>query len=67
MMNHYMCDLNFLGTHIEASVLFLEPGYDMGASAHGTMTEGASYSRTSSSMKTLVHASFIDEGTFHFC
>jgi hypothetical protein len=26
--HHYMCDLNFLGTHIEASVLFLEPGYD---------------------------------------
>jgi hypothetical protein len=23
-----MCDLNILGTHIEAPVLFLEPGYD---------------------------------------
>jgi hypothetical protein len=27
MMNRYMCHLNFLGTHIEASVLFLELGY----------------------------------------
>jgi hypothetical protein len=27
-MNRYMCDLNFLGTYIEASVLFLELGYD---------------------------------------
>jgi hypothetical protein len=28
IMNRYMCDLTFLGTHIEASVLFLEPEYD---------------------------------------
>jgi hypothetical protein len=34
MMNHYMCDLNFLGTHIKASVLFLELGYDKMPSAH---------------------------------
>jgi hypothetical protein len=28
MMNRYTYDLNFLGTCIEALVLFLEPGYD---------------------------------------